>query len=71
MTRKRVLIVTSGGRRYGKSLYAAAFAAAHLKAGGRVVLGTRNIDGGITVEPIVGVPGFDDGRQITDQCRGE
>lgn len=43
----------------GKSMHMAALAAAHIKAGRRVILATK--DG---MFPIVGVPGFDDGRQI-------
>lgn len=63
----RIYSITAGSRRSGKSLYYAALTAAYLKAGEPVSLVTHDPDGGITVEPIVGVPGFDDGRQITDQ----
>lgn len=51
-----------GGRRQGKSVAAAARAAAVLKTGGRVAVFTKG-----RLEEVVGVPGFDDGRQITDQ----
>jgi hypothetical protein len=49
-------------QKHGKSHYQAIRAAAHIKAGGTVMLATK--DG---LFPIVGVPGFDDGRQIEDQ----
>lgn len=50
------------GRRSGKSLIMAEITARAIKDGKRVVLAT-----GGKLEEIVGVPGFDDGRQIEDK----
>lgn len=67
MSELRVHARIDGRRTGGKSLMMAAVTAAHLKAGGRAVLATSDQDGKMTCEPVVCVPGFDDGRQITDQ----
>lgn len=64
---KRVHSLTAGSRRSGRSLYYAGIVAADIKAGKPIHLVSHDPNGKVTIEPIVGVPGFDDGRQITDK----
>ena len=56
--------VLPGGRRCGKSLAAAKLVARMIREGHTVTVCHVGEDGRTIAEKVVGVPGFNDGRQI-------
>lgn len=58
-----------GGRRSGKCAEAAAMVAEKIKAGHAVYAVSVDTAGNALAECIVGVPGYDDGRQLAGKSR--